>query len=103
MRTRDKSYEDYGIKDNEIDYIKQFCIKSNAEQQEQIVKIALSELGPYIALKCLDSLVNNKSYEDLCKEEYLCVGKNDFYGYRRKGMAAIKRWMQLYNIWKYEI
>ena len=100
MRTREKSYEDYGLTDDEVSYIKEFCFNSNKEQQEQIIKVALSELSPYIAFKCLDSLINKKSYDDLCKEEYLFIGKGDFYGHRRQGMAAIKRWMQFYNIWE---
>ena len=100
MRTREKSYKDYGLTDNEIEYIKRFCMKANMEQQKTIIEIALSELSPYIASKCLESLINNKSYDDLCKEEYLYIGKGDFYGYRRKGMAAIKRWMIWNNIWE---
>ena len=100
MRTREKSYKDYGLTDNEIDYIKKFCTKANTEQQKTIIEIALSELSPYIASKCLESLINNKSYDDLCKEEYLYICKGDFYGYRRKGMAAIKRWMIWNNIWE---
>lgn len=99
MRTRDMSYEDYGITDEEVDYIKDFCFNSNSEQQEHIIKVALSELSPYIAIKCLDSLINKKSYEDLCKEEYMFIGKGDFYGHRRKGMESIKRWMILNNMW----
>ena len=100
MRTREKSYEDYGLTKDEIHYIKEFCFNSNTEQQKEIIKVALSELSPYIASKCLESLIHNKSYDDLCKEEYLYIGKDDFYGYRRKGMAAVKRWMIWNNIWE---
>lgn len=99
MRTREKSYKDYGLTDDEVDYIKKFCINSNAEQQEKIIKVALSELSPYIALKCFESLIKKKSYDDLCKEEYMFIGKGDFYGHRRKGMESIKRWMILNNMW----
>ena len=100
MRTREKSYKDYGLNDNEIEYIKEFCINANTENQKMIIEIALSELSPYIEKICLEILIYGKSYDDLCKEEYLYIGKGDFYGYRRKGMAAIKRWMILHNIWE---
>lgn len=102
MRTREKSYRDYGLTDVEIEYIKDICRNADTEQKKAVIKIALSELSPYIASKCLDSLINNKSYEDLCKEEYLFITKVDFYAYRRKGMAAIKRWLILNNIWEVE-
>ncbi len=100
MRTRQKSYGDYGLTKDEIHYIKEFCFNSNSEQQEKIIKVALSELSPYIALKILDSLIHNKSYEDLCKEEYVFLGKGDFYGHRRQAMEAIKRWMIWNNVWE---
>lgn len=102
MRTREKTYEDYGLSVNEIKYIKDICKNADTEQKKKIIEIALSELSPYIAGKCLESLIKNKSYDDLCKEEYLFIAKADFYGYRRKGMAAIKRWMILNNIWELE-
>jgi hypothetical protein len=99
MRTREMSYSDYGITENEVQYIKDFC--RNAEQEQQkIIKQALSELQPYIAPYVFYSLVDNLSYEDICAKNYLYIGKGDFYGHRRQGMEAIKRWMILYNIWE---
>lgn len=99
MRTREMSYEDYGMTCNEVNYVKEFCKKANKEQKE-IINTALSELDPYIASKCLESIVKDKSYEDLCMEEYIYIGKGDFYGHRRKGIESIKRWMILYGIWE---
>ena len=98
MRTRKKSYNDYGIEENEINYIKEFCRNSN-EEDKAIIKNALSELHPYIAPYVYYSLVENLSYEDVCAKNYIFMGKCDFYGYRRKGMASIKRWMILCNKW----
>ena len=99
MRTMEMSYEDYGMTHDEREYVKKFCRESTKEQQE-IINTALSEQDSYIASKCFESLVEDKSYEDLCMEEYLYIGKGDFYGHRRQGMAAIKRWMILYGIWE---
>ena len=99
MRTRQKIYSDYGMSEEEVKYIKEFCQKSN-DEEKQIIKTALSELNPYIAPFIFYSLVDNLSYEKICAKNYLYIGKGDFYGHRRKGMAAIKRWMILYGIWE---
>ena len=99
MRTREKSYEDYGITDKEKRYIKDFCRNANDKERE-IIRSALSELQPYIAPYIFYSLVDNLSYEDICSKNYLFIGKGDFYGHRRQGIAAIKRWMIWNHIWE---
>ena len=99
MRKREMSYSDYGITDQEVKYIKEFCQNANDDEQH-IIKTALSELTPYIAPFIFYSLVDNLSYEDICAKNYLYIGKGDFYGHRRKGMESIKRWMILYGIWE---
>ena len=101
MRTREKSYADYGITEAEKIYIKNFCRYAN-DKEKLIIKNALSDLNPYIAPYVFYSLVDNLSYEDICAKNYLYIGKGDFYGHRRYGMAAIKRWMILYGIWQIE-
>ena len=99
MRTRQKTYSDYGISEEEVKYIKKFCQNAN-DEEKRIIKTALSELNPYIAPFIYYSLVDNLSYEDICSKNYLYIGKGDFYGHRRQGMESIKRWMILYGIWK---
>lgn len=101
MRTREKSYSDYGITDSEVKYIKEFC-RNSTKPQQQIIKSALSCLDSYIAPFIFYSLVDGLSYEDLCAKHYIYMGKGDFYGYRRQGMDAIKRWMILCNVWEDE-
>lgn len=99
MRTREKAYSDYGMTEKEVRYVKDFCRKANDEERE-IIRNAISELQPYIAPYIFFSLVDNLSYEDICAKNYLYIGKGDFYGHRRQGIAAIKRWMILYGIWE---
>ena len=99
MRKREMSYSDYGITDQEVKYIKGFCQNAN-DDEKHIIKTALSELTPYIAPFIFYSLVDNLSYDDICAKKYIYIGKGDFYGHRRQGMAAIKRWMILYGIWE---
>lgn len=98
MRTREKSYEDYGMNEKEAMYILDFC-RNATQEQKFLIKNALSELQPYIAPYVYFSLVDNLSYERMCQKDYIYMGKGDFYAYRRKGMAAIKRWMMLYGFW----
>ena len=99
MRTREMSYSDYGITKDEVRYIKLFCQNAD-DEQKNLIKYALAELQPYIAPYVFYSLVDNLSYEDICAKNYLYIGKGDFYGHRRHGMASIKRWMILYGIWE---
>ena len=99
MRTREKSYSDYGMTEDESEYVKSFCRNANDEQRK-IIQYALSDLQPYIAPYVFYSLVDNLSYEDICAKNYIYMGKGDFYGHRRQGIAAIKRWMILYGIWE---
>lgn len=99
MRTREKSYQDYGMDEKEVRYIKEFCRNANTEQK-QIIKYALSEIQPYIAPYVYYSLVENMSYEELCGRDYIYIGKGDFYGHRRQGMECIKRWLILNNMWE---
>ena len=99
MRTREKSYNDYGLSDKEVIYIKNLCRNADEETLNIIIN-ALSELQPYIAPYVYFSLVKNMSYEDICAKNYIFIGKGDFYGYRRKGMACIKRWLILFNKWE---
>lgn len=98
MRTRNKSYGDYGITEDEKIYIRDFC-RSADEEQKLIIKNALAEINPYIAPYIYYSLTEGKSYDKMIVKQEIYMSKEDFYGYRRKGMEAIKRYMQLYHIW----
>lgn len=101
MRTREKSYEDYGITKKEKFYILEFCRNAN-DEEKAIIKNALSEINPYIAPFVYYSLVDNISYDKMIVKQEIYMDKGDFYAYRRLGMSAIKRWMILSGIWKIE-
>lgn len=99
MKTRYMGYADYGITEDEKRYILDFCRNAN-EDEKMIIKIALSQLNPYISPYVYRSLVENLSYDDICKEDYIYMSCVDFYAYRRKGMESIKRWMILNKLWE---
>ena len=99
MRTRYKSYGDYGITEDEKMYILDFCRMAN-DEQKMIIKNALAELNPYIAPYIYYSLTEGKSYDKMIVRKEIYMSKEDFYGYRRKGMEAIKRYMLWHGIWE---
>ena len=100
MKTRYKSYADYGVTDSEKIYLYDFCRNAN-EVDKKIIKEALSELPPYIAPFVFFSLTECMSYDRICQKNYIFMDMVDFYAYRRKGIAAIKRWLILYGKWPY--
>lgn len=101
MRKRKARYEDYGITDDEVEYVMDFCQNAN-DKEKNFIKQALSTLDPYISPYIYNSLVDKKSYEKICEKDYLYIGKDDFYGYRRYGVYCIKDWMIINRIWKYD-
>lgn len=104
MRTRNKTYTSYGITKDDKNKILRFCRHANENKQDKmIVKSALSEIASaYTALMLYEALTEGLSYEKLDEKRGLVIGKEDFYGYRRKGMEAIKRYMQLTGRWEDE-
>lgn len=99
MKTRQTSYGDYGIDKAEINVILEFCKNANDEWRD-IIRAALDvEMDKYKADVVFKALTEGISYDVMFQQDYLYMTKQDFYGYRRKGMEAVKRWMILYNIW----
>ncbi len=98
MRTREKSYSDYGISTEEKEYILDFC-RTATEANKAIIKSALSELSPYVAPYIYVSLTEGMSYDKMIVKQEIYMSKEDFYGYRRKGIEAIKRHMLLLGVW----
>lgn len=99
MRKRLMSYKDYGMTKQEVKYVNNICRNAN-DSETYIIDTALKEISPYIAPYVKKHLTEKKSYEKLCGENYIYLGKGDFYGECRYIVAAIKRWMILYGIWE---
>jgi oligoribonuclease (3'-5' exoribonuclease) len=99
MRRREMSYEDYGMTDAEVRYIKEFCRNANDEDRS-FIKNALAEIPPYVAPYVYYSLVDKISYDEMCKKRYIYISKGDFYGHRRYAVNQIKKMMIAYGLWK---
>lgn len=99
MRTREMSYEDYGMDKKIVDGVREFyrkAIEENITDDLQFIDYAFSEFDSYIAPLVRKNLFDGISYEKLCGQEYIYLGKQDFYGYCRQAIEKIDRWM----MWK---
>lgn len=94
MRTRQKSYRDYGIGEEEKKKVFQFC-QNPSESDRKIIMDAIEYVNPQIAEHLYISLTERKSYQEMFKKSYIPIPEKDFYGYRRKAMWAIYDMMRL--------
>ena len=89
MRTRDASYWDYGISEAESKELIEICRNADSQTELLLLKAAQEACMEY-ASSLFYSLRNNLSYEDVCSNNYLYIGKGDFYGHRRKTLYLLK-------------
>lgn len=98
MRTREKRYKDYGVTKEEKEKVLNFC-KNAKKEDEFLIRNAALCANPYIADYICDSLKNDLSYDRLFKTLYVPIGRDDFYGYRRKTIAILKNLLLLSGMW----
>lgn len=89
MRTRKAGYSDYGISETESKELIRICRIADCQTELLLLKSAQESYAEY-ASSLFYSLRNNLSYEDVCANNYLHIGKGDFYGYRRKTLYLLK-------------
>ena len=89
MRTREAGYLDYGISETESKELIRICRSADCQTELLLLKSAQESYAEY-ASSLFYSLRNNLSYEDVCANNYLHIGKGDFYGYRRKALYLFK-------------
>jgi hypothetical protein len=99
MRRREMSYEDYGMTDAEVRYVKEFCRNAKGEDKA-LIRNALVQIPTDIAPYVYYSLTNKISYDEMCKKRYIYISKGDFYGHRRYAINQIKKMMISHNLWK---
>lgn len=99
IRTRNKGYKDYGVTDEEKEVVIAYC-RSDNESKEQVISCAMSELDPYIAQFLILNITQGISYEKIEEKYDIAIAREDFYAYRRKAVAAIKRYMLLFGHWR---
>lgn len=97
MRTREKSFKNYGMHKEQVDSVRTFCknaFNKNSREHLKIINDALKEIDPYIVPYVKKNLLEGMSYEAICAKEYMYIGKGDFYGYCRLAIAKINKGMQ---------
>lgn len=87
---------DYGLTQDDVRTIKRYC-SENPDFKECVMNIAVS-VNIQIADALTESICEGKSYNNVI----VYISENDFYGYRRKCFAVIKKMMVENGIWERE-
>ncbi len=85
MRTREKKLEDYGIS---RDRAQELLILARQEQNRALLCRAAENSCPWLSECLVQSLTGGGGYDRLYMRIYVPATKADFYGYRRKTLAA---------------
>lgn len=87
MRTRDRGYEDYGIRDGEE---RQLMELARSTCHRKALRDAAYQANTGIAEDIIYSVVNGLSYDRLSQIRDIPAKKDDFYAYRRKALAIFR-------------
>lgn len=93
MKTRNKSYKDYGFEDGEEKQLINFC-KSPDFNAHFKLYVACRYAYEDLSEELLYSLRRGVSYDALEKAKHIPISKTDFYAYRRKALANLKEKMK---------
>lgn len=92
MKTRNASYNDYGMADSENNKWLEKCRNADCDM-EQIMLQAAQESNEGIASTIFFSLRFGVSYERLIVVSDIPINRVDFYAYRRKALFLVKEKM----------
>lgn len=85
MRTREKGYDDYGLKPDEVAAAKLACRSPDIDTRSRLFYACMAA-KPEIALDLAMSLAYNLSFERITANHEIYTVRDDFYGYRRKAL-----------------
>lgn len=92
MRTRYKTYADYGMLKSDEEKTRERCMKASAEERLIILQCAISA-APGLEIAIYDSITGGAGYRTLLRMgRQIPAGEDDFYAYRRKTLAEISRY-----------
>ena len=96
MRTRHKSYKDYGFEEGEEKQLKLRCRSQDLEEHDKfLLRQAAEKATPDLSKEVYDSITQNLSYDDLCCRNYVPIGRDDFYGYQRLTLYYYRNFLML--------
>lgn len=90
MKTREKSYSDYGFRQDEAKKLKEYCRSAQFNEHEKLLQSAINA-NKSIASELYYSIVRGISYDELIKIKHIPFSKTDFYGYQRRCLALFKK------------
>lgn len=100
MKTRNKSYRDYGFEDGEAKQLKLRCRSPNLTDYDKfLLKQASIQSNPDIADLVYKSIIFKISYEELQDYEYVPIAKADFYGYQRLCLYWFRQFLMFERRW----
>ena len=101
MRTRNKSYSDYGFRYGEEKQLKLHCRSPGLSEHDKfLLHQASIQSNPSISELVYKSIVCKLSYEDLQCEGYVPIAKADFYGYQRLCLYWFRQFLIFEKRWE---
>lgn len=88
MRTRNKKYSDYGMSMEEVKNAYDWLNNCSASDKEHVHNMVSEQLPPAVAEYVYLALTEHRGYWNLYGKG-LDYSKNDFYGYKRKGLYLV--------------
>lgn len=88
MRTREKSYNDYNLSDDEVKKAFSFCRGPDFTSIDMFSLLSCAQdVYPDLTYDICYSIRYGVSYERMDAARYMDITKDSFYGYRRKAIA----------------
>ena len=89
VRTRERSYFDYGFKEGEERQLQEFCRRPDFAEDFLLLECA-KKANTNIGGDLYFSLIRGLSWEQMDKRTCQQYSKGDFYGYRRKALGLFR-------------
>nr|DAG08584.1 MAG TPA: hypothetical protein [Caudoviricetes sp.] len=100
MRTRDRSYDYYGISPEDVKKLRNYCRNMGQEDRLRLFQCAISK-APGLELLIYESITEGIGYISLRRRRGGIPAKaDDFYAYQRRTLADFYDWLRMTGRWK---
>lgn len=94
MDIRKMGYKDYGLTNQDIKKVFDYC-KSRRNTEKNYIKYILNGVNPGIADSLYLSLAYNMSYNKIYKKDFIPMCEKSFYDWRRKAIYELYSFITL--------
>lgn len=102
MRTRDRSYDYYGISPEDVKKLRNYCRNMGQEDRLRLFQCAISK-APGLELLIYESITEGIGYISLRRRRGGIPAKaDDFYAYQRRTLADFYDWLRMTGKWDKE-